>query len=407
MMTLSRSRKPKAVIKASPEDFAVEEITPELKVLEIGKEYNAQDAGMHECAEGEGKFCVFVMQKRNWNTVQALKTIAGRTHRGFRSVGFAGTKDRAALTTQMCSLYGVTPEQIKRVSVKDIEINGAWVSDKQVRLGDLEGNRFTVKLDSMEEELDISYISDYDVFPNYFGEQRFGSRGNNRKVGVHILNGRFEEAAMAFLTDTDNETNEDAVDARERLKKDMDFTQALEYFPKYLKYERQVIGYLSRFDGNYANALRKLPRQLLMMFVHSVEADIFNSVLEERIKSGRIVPESGDSVCMSDGYGFPAYDNTRIYDRSIDNSKVFALGNIIGYDTKNVSDIERRLMDRIGVSEGSFKVKSMPEIRCKGAKRVVFAPYRDFAYDGSNKTLKFSLPSGSYATVFLRELVDF
>ncbi len=405
-MTLSRAKKPRAVIKSTPEDFVVEEITPEFKVLEIGKEYNAQDIGARKCRGPEGRFCIFIMQKTDWNTVQALKAIANKLHRGFRSVGFAGTKDRAALTTQMCSLYGVMPEQLGSISIKDIRINGAWASDRQVRLGDLEGNRFAVRLNGMSEGLDAAYSSDYKVFPNYFGEQRFGSRGNNKDVGVHILNKRFEDAVMAFLTDVDNETNEGAIGARTRLKDDMDFSQALQYFPRYLKYERQVIEYISRFPGNYANALRRLPRQLLMMFVHSVEAYMFNSVLEDRIKGQRISPESGETVCMADRYGFPKYDSMRTYDDGTKDADVFALGNIVGYDTKNISDAEARLMNEIGISAESFKLKSIPEIRCKGSQRVLFAPYKDFAYDDTDRTVRFSLPSGSYATVFLRELVD-
>ena len=67
---------------------------------------------------------------------------------------------------------------------------------------------------------------------------------------------------------------------------EQDFKEALKYFPEYLKYERMLLEYLARFPDNYANAIRKLPRSISLMFIHSVESYIFNKELEERINEG-------------------------------------------------------------------------------------------------------------------------
>ena len=62
-----------------------------------------------------------------------------------------------------------------------------------------------------------------------------------------------------------------------------------------------MIEHLSRYD-NFANALRRLPRGILLMFVHSVEDLIFNMALEQRIKARDLdAPES----CAAGPYGFP------------------------------------------------------------------------------------------------------
>ncbi len=360
-------------LKDSAEDFIVEEITKNEKTLKLDTKYTNEELGVEA---SEGKFCVFVMQKRDWNTVQALKTIAKLCGRGIKSVGFAGTKDRTSISTQMCSIFGANLERLSAIHVKDIKINGAWQSATGVELGDLLGNRFGVtirdatsihRIDEINRELN-------GLFPNYFGEQRFGFRNNNVEIGLDIIKGNFESAAMKFLTDTTNETNEDSVIARKRLSQERDFKSALEYFPKYLKYEIDMLRFLSEVPTDYAGALRKLPRSLSLMFVHSVESSIFNIEVEQRIKD--------KVVSMTEG-------------------------NIIGYESE-INDYEIEILDKLGITKEQFKVKSMPELNCKGGKRLMFAPYKDFFYseiDENTVRLQFSLLAGSYATVLLNEFI--
>ena len=166
----------------------------------------------------------------------------------------------------------------------------------------LAGNRFTIKVRDVTgaDNLERSIEALNGVFPNYFGEQRFGSRKNNFDVGLAILKGDFEGAVMNFLTDISNETNQEAIEARTRLAGDHDFTEALDYFPTYLKYERTILDYLSKYERNFANAIRKLPRSINLMFVHSVEDMIFNRQLEKMIAEGHTSPVQGDLVCAPD-----------------------------------------------------------------------------------------------------------
>ena len=407
MMTLSKYEKIKGTIKSSPEDFLVEEIGLDGTVFELG---NAYSFGSNLGNEGdERKFSNFIMQKRDWNTVQALRSIAKSFRRGMKSVGFAGTKDRQSTSTQLCSIFGVEPERILSMHMKDISINGAWKASAPVKLGDLLGNRFTVMVRHASKHPHAQeIISDLGgVFPNYFGDQRFGSRGNNVDVGLNILKSNFEGAAMSFLTDTKNERNEDAIEARKKLHDEQDFKQALSYFPRYLKYELLVIEYLSRFPGNYANAMRKLPRQTLLMFVHSVESKIFNDVVEYRIRNDMLNPVAGDMLCGRNAYGFPDYGTLSCFNGG-DAEGMFIAGSIVGYNSDGINGIEKEAMEKLDISKESFKVKSMPEINCKGTYRAVFAPYRDLSYteieDGAS--MQFSLPSGSYATVLVNEFID-
>jgi tRNA pseudouridine13 synthase len=405
MLRLSKGKRASGSIKRSPEDFKVEEITSNGTVLKIGAKYGPEQLGF----EGkDGEFTVFVMQKTGWNTTQALKAIAQKANRGVKSVGFAGTKDRIAQSTQLCSLFGSEPDKVSSIKIKDILINGAWKSDSKIELGMLSGNHFTITVrDATGIDLISKNIEELNgAFPNYFGDQRFGTRKNNQEIGLSILKGDFQGAVMQFLTDIKNETNTEAIEARTRLAGDHDFTAALDYFPSYLKYERTVIDYLSRQERNFANALKKLPRSLTLMLIHSVEDSIFNAELERMIADGHISPQAGDIVCAPDQKGF--YDLSESWRYEKGGKQGLMVGNVLGYETKEPTEFEKEELEKLGLKLDAFKVKGMSELNSKGTTRVFFAPFRDFDLNKTegDSTLSFSLPSGSYATVFLDELIE-
>ncbi len=394
-------------IKGAAEDFVVEEIQRGGVVLEAGRRYVHSDLGME--AADSGKFSVFVLQKRDWNTMQALRAVAKKCGRGFKSVGFAGTKDKTSVSTQLCSIFGAKPDALASLRIKDISINGSWASDAGVKLGDLVGNRFTIRITAPYDASAIQGINDdlCGVFPNYFGEQRFGVRGNNVKIGVSILQGDFEGAVMEFLTGTENEKNAGVVEARNRLRCERDFASALGYFPAYLKYERLVLDRLSQYPTDYANSLRRLPRQLLLMFVHSVEAHIFNMELEARVTAGETSPRDGDLACLADTSGFP--DMNSVADQhKTEGKKRFAVGSIVGFESERLTQYQDALLNELGISKEQFKIKTMPELSMKGTYRALFAPYIGFSssIETGNAVLKFSLPAGAYATALLNEFMN-
>ncbi|MGC8567644.1 MAG: tRNA pseudouridine(13) synthase TruD [Candidatus Micrarchaeia archaeon] len=405
MISLSKLKKVKGTIKAQPSDFIVKEITLNGIVLELDKNYSNADLGLES---KEGKFVIFVMQKENWNTIQALREIAKAQGRGIKSVGFAGTKDRRTVSVQLCSIFGASPEKILSTHIKDIKINGAWPSDKEVKMGDLLGNRFAI---SVNTDIKNSYIENVltdlkGFFPNYFGAQRFGTRNNNIDVGIKLLKQDYEGAVREFLTNTTNEHNLDAIEARERLSNEWNFSKALEYFPKYLKYERMIINYLSKYPRNYANAILKLPRSLSLMFIHSVESYIFNRELEILLENSHIMPQKGDKVCGKNSYGFPNLSDIKILSESDKLEDFFLVGNIVGYDTKSITDTEKSIMEELDINEEMFKLKGIPPLSCKGSHRVLFAPFKDFAYEEASSRFSFSLPAGAYATVLLNEFIE-
>jgi tRNA pseudouridine13 synthase len=218
MLRLAKGQRAKGKIKSVPEDFIVEEILPNGSVLEKDKKYSPEELGM---VNEEGKFSIFILQKTNWNTQQALKTIARKFRRGVKSASFAGTKDRTAVSTQLCSLFGVWPKQLQEMHIKDISINGAWEGKEKIKMGDLLGNSFKITVRDVSDYENIpNIISELNgIFPNYYGEQRFGNRKINFDIGLDILKADFKSAALRFLTETQNETNEEAKAGKGKVKR--------------------------------------------------------------------------------------------------------------------------------------------------------------------------------------------
>ena len=383
-------------MKAQPEDFIVREITDKGVTLELQKVYSAQD--LKEEEPKEGRFCTFVLEKRNWNTINALLAVAKRLGHGRKSIGYSGIKDRNALTVQMASIFGADPEAVMRTRIKDISINGAWKSDG-IEMGSNLGNAFSIRVRGVQS-FDVDAIMEElsGTAPNYFDAQRFGSRLNNAAVGLFIMEGRFEEAVMEFLTGAENETSADAIAARKRLSEEQDFKQAMEYFPRYLKTERTVISALCR-EKNYANALRSMPRGISLLFIHAVESYIFNAELESRIKDGNL---SSGIKLGSNIAGFP--------DAKSRSDNGFPAAPLVGYKTEDsaISGYAEDTMAKLGITKERFLIKSMPELSMKGDVRALLMPFKDFSYANEDEkhtlNLNFSLPSGSYATIFVNEI---
>ena len=385
-------------LKESPEDFVVEEVPCDGKALAIGKRVKRK---------GKGSYTHFILEKRNWNTAQALKEIAWRLGVGGRRLSCAGTKDRVAHTAQLCSAWEIEPERLLKIDVKDVRINGAWKAGKEIAMGNLLGNKFTITVRGAVKGAGkhVAKIKKElgGRIPNYFGEQRFGStRANTHVVGKLIVLGDLESAMKNYLCFAGGEENPEARSARERLAKEKSYMDALDYFPQHLKYERTAIRHLADFKNDYAGAFRKLPRGVSLMFVHAYQSLLFNELLALRIREGRVKPVKGDWACPAGKLGFPDAGKAK------ENSKGTLCLPLIGYESEGIGEEGEALLRREGISREGFRLKSLPELSARGGLRPAFVPLKGFSFaqKGGASVFKFMLPPGAYATVAMHEFMD-
>jgi len=345
-------------IKREPEDFIVEEITPDKKVLEIGKAYKFK--------ESEGDQLICVLQKKRWDTNLAISEIAHRLFVSRKRIGFAGTKDKRAITTQRISLWKI--KNADKLRIKDMVLTPLEYSDKRIELGDLWGNRFTIKVYTKKRLKKLAKV------PNFFGVQRFGdTRPITHLVGKEIVRGSFEDAVKMYLTRVFPRESKEAKAARKKLAKKWDYADALKYFPYGLRFERTLLGHLVNNENDYIGALRKLPKFLKIMFVHAYQSYIFNEFLKEVISK----------------------------------KAKYSKGQLFGYESKIDNEIEKKILKKERIEPKDFFIRSMPEMSSKGEKRELYISLKDFKVleKGSGYyTVRFSLPKGCYATTVIEQL---
>ncbi|MFD0726614.1 tRNA pseudouridine(13) synthase TruD [Lysobacter brunescens] len=166
-----------ARMRTTPEDFVVEEI----------------DAFE---ASGSGEHLLLTIEKRGMNTAFAAKRIAQWAGVAESAIGYAGLKDRHAVTRQRVSVWipkKIAPDIATLQSDELKVLAHAWHSRKLPR-GALAGNRFVLTLREVEGdaaaiEARLQAIAARGV-PNYFGEQRFGRGGRNIDKALAMFAGR-------------------------------------------------------------------------------------------------------------------------------------------------------------------------------------------------------------------------
>lgn len=375
-----------------PEDFIVEEIPSDGKRLGESYEGTANTSN--------GAYSIFILKKKMWSTQDALKAIADSVGVTRRRMSAAGNKDRNAITVQLASCWGIEPEKINQIRIKDIEILGCWRSKTPVAMGDLIGNRFEIRIKEIERFSQLKKIDkDLDgLVPNYFGPQRFGMRGNNHIVGKLLVKGRLKEAVLEFVAGGQDKS-EEGKRARLAVIEGGINPDSLDKFPKRLGHERTIIRHLINKPDDYVGALRDLPKDLQLMFVQSYQSYLFNKMLSDHIRKGKLIQKEGEVLCGLNAYGF--------IDPSINGSEA-VLGRIIGYDTKPTEEEENLLWNE-GIETANFRVRGLPELSVGGSLRPLLTNIKKLKVskeENDSCVLNFELPKGSYATSALREFID-
>ena len=141
----------------------------------------------------EGEHDHLVIEKRGCNTEWVARCLADYAGVPPMAVGYAGRKDRHALTTQAFTVRPSAPEQIDWSGLKTpgFVIQAHTKTRKKLRPGDHHGNRFALVLREVTGDLStrIEKIAS-EGFPNYFGPQRFGRGGMNLMAVDSLFEGR-------------------------------------------------------------------------------------------------------------------------------------------------------------------------------------------------------------------------
>ena len=409
---LSKTSGIEGKLRKDPEDFEVEEI-----VSIPGRSH-----WIWMQKNSNGKHSIVEIKAKNWDTHVLVKELSRKLNISQKSIGFAGTKDKRAITTQHFSLR-VAKEKIPTLDLENIDITFKHKSIKPIRLGNLVGNKFKIKIANTvngRENIDNILSELRGFFPNYFGVQRFGTvRPITHIVGEKIVRGDYEGAVFDYLTI--DSPNFAGVEGREYLLKTRDFTKSIDKFPAHMLFERQLLGHLSRNEGDFTGAILQLPESLSKMLVHGYQSLIFNKVLDLRMKEGidAFLPQIGDLVMPADGYGGPdqrvtievTERNQAKLSKRCREGKAWIAGLLPGANSNFSNgiqgELERQVMEELDVKFEDFIIDDMPDLSSYGMYRPLFQKYNDIEleFDSGDPIFSFWLHKGTYATSFLREIM--
>ena len=350
----------------APEDFIVEELPL----------YEPTRTGTHT---------FFAIRKRNLSTLEAIHRIAKDLQVHTRQFGYAGLKDKNAVTTQVLSVEGVLPERVLKIEQPGIEVLWAERHPHKLRVGHLRGNRFQIiRRDISHDALPLVESAmkrlATEGVPNRFGAQRFGNKNDSHLIGKALVKADWETVVRYMLTDDARQGNEVARRVQRELARK--------------PVEKVIMG---------------IPHRLRKLYVSAYQAYLFNCILEKRIPCLGKLLEGDIAVKHDNGAPFLVADATVEQPRA-DALEISPSGPIFGHKmrlpTGDVLALETSLLADEAVQLGAFR--KVAGIRLPGTRRplrMLMQLHGVSVVEGGGVCLSFTLPAGGYATVVLEELM--
>ncbi|MDA8568073.1 tRNA pseudouridine(13) synthase TruD [Euryarchaeota archaeon] len=434
------------VLKARVTDFRVEEISTAVHL------------------DNKGRFTVAKIMLTNWETNRFCNTLAKALSIPRNRIFFAGTKDKRAVTKQLF-VIDAPKAKVAAVDIPDVEIEVIGRTHQKIGFGNHRGNRFTIvvrgcanedgtpmsaedaleQVKSIEEEM-AEKLGD-NKFPNWIGPQRFGSgRPVTAEVGRHVISEDWKQAALTYIAMEGESENDDVAAFRKHVRDNGPTEEGLELAPRWLGFERKMVEHLLHRPDDYIGAFRKLPGNLQLMTVHALQSVVFNKSLHARLAAEHPIswPVAGDMVGRIDEKGQLDASSCvvveqRTLPRIIRNCQLGRLsptGPLPGTEIKTCEgesgDIEKDIIDQMGLSDVDWQVEAIPRLSTRGTRRSLVTSFNELSVDtvpladdesmgerwkagplansrwhpeGACIRFRFTLASGSYATTLLREFM--
>ena len=347
---------------------------------------------------GSGTHSWLWIEKRRHNTLDAARRLAALLNVRAADAGIGGLKDAQSVSRQWISFEHVSELALKEIETladPNIRVLNVTRHGNKLKMGHLRGNRFIVRLrvancagtraangglpvahidsratgslllaarDILEDRTRevLSRLVEKGI-PNYYGPQRFGRDGLNADLGRMLVKGD-----------------------------------------------------VAAFEKMYADTSqsRRPDRKLRNLLVNSFQSALFNQVLASRMPEiGRL--QAGDLAFLHRNgavFKVASAEETAREQARADKFEISPSGPLFGERTLlpdgEPGELERRVLAEAGVSLADFgrkEAESQPGAR--RALRIGFLEPPTSESDAEGVVLRFALPSGSYASVVIREII--
>lgn len=301
---------------------------------------------------GTGDHLYVKLQKRGLATPDLARMVAKAARVRERDIGYAGLKDKHAITSQWLSLpkQALLPEQWELPDT--IQVLQTSAHTNKLRTGHLKGNRFGITLIDVPEPGMARAASLLEALrqsglPNYFGEQRFGIQGKN-------------------------------------------LGQALEWLQRPPAPRRQQ----SRFHEK--------------LFPSVLQAEVFNRYLTARHELGFERLVQGEVVRLSGSGSVFVVEDAEQEQPRLTSGDLVLTGPIFGPRAvaarHRAAELEAEALNALGLDSAQLERLGKA---ARGTRRDAWLPLDDLTFEplsASSFRVCFTLPAGSYATQLVREL---
>lgn len=405
---ITNNRGTDGVIRQSNEDFFVDEVPLQLPT-------------------GEGPNTWMHIEKNGRTTLDVVLDIARSLHISRKRTGFAGMKDRSAITRQWLCISNITPEELPNFdevlhNVKILEIKQ---NQKKLRMGQLKGNKFKINIKNTQNPQEDKEIAEEVLeslkktgVPNYYGFQRFGEvRSTTHLVGKCLIEGDIKKAVDTYIGKPKKEEHNQPYEAR-KLYDEGKLEESYNLMPKSMRYEKSMIKELiiakdkhgEIQEKDYIRAIESLPKPLKRMFVNAYESYLFNKIVNERAKIGIDKYYEGDIIINHEERWVHEIDTNTINEDIASfklNPTAPLLGSKVPLAEGEQGEIERKIIADEQITKESFECPKTPKLGSHGVRRSIRFKVEDTYVEEIENgiSVEFFIPKGCYATSVLREIM--
>jgi len=194
--------------------------------------------------------------------------------------------------------------------IKNLEVGNFSYKDSEIKLGDHKGNHFELVIRHVTKGADVTdpilqYFKE-NGFINYFGMQRFGTMAiSNHEIGQALLKSDWKTAIELILKPREGEGMEVVRRARKVWWETRNSREALEILRSGRKdwmIEAKLLQGLVKMNEQYqVGALNSIPRSTRQLYVHAYQSYVWNKVVSRRMKEYGTLVMLGDLVKVGDG----------------------------------------------------------------------------------------------------------
>lgn len=389
------------LIKQRPEDFLVDEIP------------------LYE-PSGQGEHLYLGVQKRGMAHSEMLEVLMRHFGVPEEAIGFAGMKDKIAVTRQAVSIH-LPGREPPAVELRHDRLGILWTQRhaNKLRRGHLAGNRFSIRIRGIDPLRATTIWQglrrlEREGVPDYYGAQRFGYRRNNHRMGAHLLNGD-PDALLAELLGTVTAFPEHQRRARELFDAGK-HGESLGLWGRNDRAERVALNALAHGRSPRA-AVKAISPAMRTFWISAFQSVVFNRLLDRRLSDGLLASIiEGDVAYKHASRGQFTVTGAMLaaedFPARVASFEISPSGPMLGRGMVEpgspVREWEHEATEALGVKPAIFSAK---ELDLEGTRRPFRVPVTNteleggFDEHGTFVRIAFDLPRGAYATVLLRELL--